>query len=288
MHLLAIMRAIILANKQSLFKINGKTLLQRNIEIFRKRGFEVAVYPAKYKKYAPNVKMIRSLKDLKEDALIIKGNAWIKNFEMKGNYFIGKDGSLIGYIGKDKFKGKKEIVEIEAVEIKSEEDLKKVKNFYRWKIDEFLKSTYLTPQQLSVASFLLAIIAFLFYLPKEYTFIFIGSIIILFVALMDNWEEKLKKLKKEENDLDFTLDTFADVAIISGLTIFAYSRHTIAWLLGISALSLATILKAYGNCFHRQWFLVAIAIGSLLFIPNITLVALLILILAWLIKCLKE
>ena len=282
------MKVIILANKQSLFKINGKTLLQRNIEIFRKMGFEVAVYPAKYKKYAPDVKMIRSLKDLKEDALIIKGNAWIKNFKMKGNYFIGKDGNLIGYIGRDKFKGKKEIVGVEAVEIKSEEDLEKVKNFYKWKIDEFLKSTYLMPQQISIASFLLAIIAFLFYLPKEYIFIFAGSIIIFFIALMENWEEKLRKLKKEENNLDFTLDMFADATIILGLTIFAYSRHHIAWLFGISTLSLATILKAYGECFHRQWFLVAIAIGSMLFIPNITLIALLIIIVVWLIKCLKE
>ncbi|KAA0014030.1 MAG: hypothetical protein FE041_02205 [Thermoplasmata archaeon] len=293
------MKAVILVDEKSLWKICGKSILARLTNLLKKNIEEIYIFaPPKLKKRIREelgeIKFLRSFKDLKEKALIIKGNVFLKEIKFDGDILIGKDGSKIAYIGtKEKIRGRR--TKIDGFEIKSREDIKKAEEELSHivvckkdivgeyltkkisaKIASLICSTYIAPSQMAVAALLIALLSFLFYLLSDYIYVLSAAFLVGISSIVFGVGEELAELKEQRfSELP---NIFAIFLILLGFTFFAYEvgKSIYAWIIsffavmGVFALFHESRFK--DTLIGRDVIFFIIFIASLFYQPFIALV----------------
>jgi|Deesub1362A_J573_1020465.scaffolds.fasta_scaffold09740_2 hypothetical protein len=282
------MKAVIIANEKSLWRLCEKSILEELVEKLRKENFEeIYVYPARYKNYLKkaNIKFLRSLKYIKGKAFVIKSNVFIKSLKLEGDVFKGNDGEVIAYIGRPSknFKEKGKVKKIDGFEIKNEDDLKKaekelidelgssglVSKYINKKISSGLASlickTYITPLQLYITSFLISLLAFLFYIPAKYVFTALAGICIFVSLIVEETSNKISYRKRGKEKI--AMNIFSDFVIVLGAAYLAWSNggNIYAWIFGFLVAMGITFIEfiATPSPVGRDFFMFAIFIGSI-------------------------
>ncbi len=117
-------------------------------------------------------------------------------------------------------------------------------------ISKFLVKTSITPNQITVISFLLSIIASLLFLAGKYIFLLIGGIISQISSIIDGCDGEIARLKYMQSDfgawLDAVLDRYSDAFLIAGLTYYSYiiSPSLYVFLTGFFAIT-GSFLNSY-------------------------------------------
>ncbi len=282
------MKAVIIANEKSLWNLRKKSVLEGLVERLKKENFEeIYVYPARYKKYLKkaNIKFLRSLKDVKGRAFVIKGNVLIKDLKLEGDVFKGNDDEVIAYMGRPSknFKEKGKVKKIDGFEIKNEDDLKKaerelidesgssglVSKYINQKISSglalLISKTYITSFQLYITSFLISVLAFLFYIPAKYVFTALAGIFVFVSLIIEETGNKIAygAISKEK----IAINIFSDFVIIMGATYLAWSSggNIYAWIFGFLLAMGITFIEFFAapSSVGRDFFMFAIFIGSI-------------------------
>ncbi|HEC88656.1 MAG TPA: hypothetical protein ENI52_05010 [Thermoplasmata archaeon] len=291
------MKVVIIANKESLMNLCGKSVLERLIDFLIEEEKDVYVYPAKYKKILSNknAKFLRSLNDLKEKSFVIKGNVFLENIDFEKKVLVGENEEVIAYYGfpSKKFDMKGELKKIKAFEIKNEKDLRKaekklnekftqsdfvskhINKIVSEKLSLLVCRSYITSNQLFTISFLFSLLAFLFFLPSEYLYIVFAGIFIQISGIIHSTAEKISFLRNgKKNNV---INIFSDFAIIVGLSSFLWNETEIVYIWIISLIMLAGMavveLSEDTSLIGRSSILFILFIGCLL---NQILVAMLI------------
>ena len=100
----------------------------------------------------------------------------------------------------------------------------------RWlslKITKYILKTNVTPNQISLFSFILSLIASLFFFLGGYINLATGAVLAQMSSIIDGCDGEVARLKHMESDfgkwLDAVLDRYADAFLLGGLTWYAYS-----------------------------------------------------------------
>ena len=95
-------------------------------------------------------------------------------------------------------------------------------------ITKWLVKTNVTPNQISLISFLASAIAALSFTIGNYAFLVLGGIIAQFASIIDGCDGEVSRLKYSSSDyggwLDAVLDRYADGFLLFGLTLYAYQQ----------------------------------------------------------------
>ncbi len=93
---------------------------------------------------------------------------------------------------------------------------------------KWLVKTDLTPNQISLISFLASVIAALSFMVGNYAFLVLGGIIAQFASIIDGCDGEVSRLKYSSSEyggwLDAVLDRYADGFLLFGLTLYAYQQ----------------------------------------------------------------
>ena len=291
------MKAVIIANEKSSWDLCGKSVIERLIEELGYHFDEIYVYPARYRRIVKdeNVKFLRSLRDFKERAFVVKGNAFIEELKLDGNIFRGEDGKIIAYIGKPskRFDRKGRGKRIKGFEIEERKDIEKAVKLLTQKESRDIVATYicgkiasfLSPSlckagysslQLYLVSFLLAFLSFLFYIPSKYIFAVFAGIFAIVSGVMEESGRTIAILRNEREF--FAINIFSDFMIILGFTYFAWKIYggVVPWILGfVAAMGMAGVeaIKAEG-IIGRHLFILIIFIASIFYQPTMALLLL--------------
>lgn len=118
------------------------------------------------------------------------------------------------------------------------------------KISEVLLKTKITPNQISLISFIVALFGALFFYFGDYFFLVIGGILVHLSSIIDGCDGEVARLKLVETKyggwFDAVLDRYADAIIIFGMTYghwLLYNDITI-WTIGFMAL-MGSFLNSY-------------------------------------------
>jgi len=99
------------------------------------------------------------------------------------------------------------------------------------RISKWLVSKNVSPNQISLASFLFSTLAALFFAIGYYPLLLLGGLIAQFASIIDGCDGEIARLKYQSSQyggwLDAVLDRYADGFLLFGLTLYAY-QHT-AW-----------------------------------------------------------
>jgi len=95
-------------------------------------------------------------------------------------------------------------------------------------ITKWCVKTNLTPNQISLISFLTSVIAALSFTIGNYTFLVLGGIIAQFASIIDGCDGEVSRLKYSSSEyggwLDAVLDRYSDGFLLFGLTFYAYQQ----------------------------------------------------------------
>ena len=129
------------------------------------------------------------------------------------------------------------------------------------KISAIVVNTNLTPNQISVISFIIALASAAFFFLGEYRYLIIGGILVQMASIVDGCDGEIARLKFLRTDygafLDSVLDRYADGIMILCL-IFGYwmlqSHGSISvWIIGLFAL-VGSYMISYTNARHESIF----------------------------------
>lgn len=105
------------------------------------------------------------------------------------------------------------------------------------RISKFLVNFNITPNQISLFSFLLSVIAAGLFALGSYWFLVLGGIIAQFASVIDGSDGEVARLKYLSSDyggwFDAVLDRYADAFLLFGLTWHVYSQDSSPWILVI-------------------------------------------------------
>jgi CDP-L-myo-inositol myo-inositolphosphotransferase len=94
------------------------------------------------------------------------------------------------------------------------------------RISKYLVKTNITPNQVSLFSFILCCIAASFFFLGEYPYLLLGGIIAQISSVIDGCDGEIARLRFQETDFggwfDAVLDRYADAFLLFGLTYYAY------------------------------------------------------------------
>lgn len=118
------------------------------------------------------------------------------------------------------------------------------------KISELLLKTKITPNQISLISFIVGFFGALFFYFGEYIFLVIGGILVHLSSIIDGCDGEVARLKLVETKyggwFDAVLDRYADAIIIFGMIHGHWILHNdiIIWTIGFMAL-MGSFLNSY-------------------------------------------
>jgi|GEM_PF-3526531 len=280
------MKAVIVANKESLLPLCGEMVVERLIKKLREYGFdEIYIYPLSYSRMIKgrDVKFIGSLKKIKDDVFVIKGNVVLLRLRLcPENIFKTKDGSVIAFYGKPSknFRREGRACKIDGFEIKNRDDLKRVEILlerekgdvaYEYinskissRISSLLCSTYIMPWQLMASSFLVSLLAMIFYTGKSYIYAIIAAILVEISAIMkDSGEELMTARSNKWHALKF-IPLFP--AII-GASYYSWAEGAsfYIWIFALLVVMAVAIMQRSGEGYVGEDFLMlSLLIGTLL------------------------
>lgn len=118
------------------------------------------------------------------------------------------------------------------------------------RISEVLLKTKITPNQISLMSFIIAILAALFLSFGDYIYLIIGGILVQLSSIIDGCDGEVARLRLQESKyggwFDAVLDRYADAIIIFGMLYGHWSLHNdmLIWTVGFIAL-VGSFLNSY-------------------------------------------
>ena len=118
------------------------------------------------------------------------------------------------------------------------------------KISELLLKTKITPNEISLISFIIALFGALFFYFGDYVFLVIGGILVQMSSIIDGCDGEVARLKLVETEyggwFDAVLDRYADAIIIFGMIHGHWILHNdiIIWTIGFMAL-MGSFLNSY-------------------------------------------
>ncbi len=100
----------------------------------------------------------------------------------------------------------------------------------------------ITPNQISLFSFMLSMIAAGLFALGNYGYLALGGIIAQLASIIDGSDGEVARLKYLSSDyggwLDAVLDRYADAFLLFGLTWYVYSQNLSPWVLGVGYLAI--------------------------------------------------
>jgi choline kinase/phosphatidylglycerophosphate synthase len=100
----------------------------------------------------------------------------------------------------------------------------------------------ITPNQISLFSFMLSMIAAGLFALGNYGYLALGGIIAQFASIIDGSDGEVARLKYLSSDyggwFDAVLDRYADAFLLFGLTWYVYSHNMSPWVLGVGFLAI--------------------------------------------------
>jgi CDP-L-myo-inositol myo-inositolphosphotransferase len=118
------------------------------------------------------------------------------------------------------------------------------------KISELLLKTKITPNQISLVSFITSFFGALFFYVGEYIFLIIGGILVQLSSIIDGCDGEVARLKLIQTRyggwFDAVLDRYADAIIIFGMIHGHWLLHNdiVIWTIGFAAL-VGSFLNSY-------------------------------------------
>jgi len=118
------------------------------------------------------------------------------------------------------------------------------------KISELLLKTNITPNQISLISFIAGLFGALFFYFGDYIFLVIGGLLVHLSSIIDGCDGEVARLKLSESKyggwFDAVLDRYADAIIIFGMIHGHWILHNdiIIWTIGFAAL-MGSFLNSY-------------------------------------------
>ena len=118
------------------------------------------------------------------------------------------------------------------------------------KISELLLKTKITPNQISLISFIVGLFGALFFYVGDYVFLVIGGILVHLSSIIDGCDGEVARLKLIETEyggwFDAVLDRYADAIIIFGMIHGHWTLHNdiTIWTIGFMAL-MGSFLNSY-------------------------------------------
>ena len=111
------------------------------------------------------------------------------------------------------------------------------------RISRWLVKKNITPNQISVGTFLLSLLATLFFMIGYYPVLVLGGLVAQLASIIDGCDGEVARLKYLSSEyggwLDAVLDRYADGFLLFGLTLYAYQHMAMSWLaLGIGFLAI--------------------------------------------------
>ncbi len=279
------MKAVIVANKESLLPLCGEMVIERLIKKLKDYGFDgIYVYPLSYSRIIKNdeVKFIGSLEKIRDDVFVIKGNVFLSRLHLcRENIFKTRDGSIVAFYGKPStnFKRKGKACRIEGFEIKNDDDIKKAEMIlqmkrgdviYRYinsKISSVISSrlcpTYIMPWQLIAVSFLISLLSMIFFINKSYVYAAIAAILVEISAVVKDSGEEMMIVKSNRIQAVKSLPLFP--AIIGGAYhAWAEGASFYIWIAAILIAMAIAIMQRGGEGYAGEDFLMfSIFIGCL-------------------------
>ncbi len=99
--------------------------------------------------------------------------------------------------------------------------------YFSAKITKYLINTNITPNEISLFSFLMCIIASLAFLLGKYSYLLFGGILAQISSIIDGCDGEIARLKFQSSKfgawLDAILDRYSDAFLLFGLTVYAYN-----------------------------------------------------------------
>lgn len=127
------------------------------------------------------------------------------------------------------------------------------------RITKKIVNTNLAPTQITIISFILALVSAAFFFLGEYKYLIIGGILAQFSSIIDGCDGEVARLKFLTTDygafVDSILDRYADAIIILGL-IFGYwmlQGSISVWIIGLFAL-IGSFMISYTNARFEEIF----------------------------------
>jgi len=215
-----------------------------------------------------------------------RGNA--KVFDIKDKYWIDIDDKL-------SYKKAKRLL-ISNLKKKSDGPVSRYINRpISTKITKLLLKTNITPNIISLFTFLLAAIGSIFFFLGGYPNLIIGAVFAQFASIIDGCDGEIARLKMQTSEFggwfDAVLDRYADALLLFGLTIFVFnlSPNFVMLLIGFLAI-IGSFMNSYtadkydglmkklttpnSSYFRlgRDVRMIIILIGALLYVPFIVLI----------------
>ena len=118
------------------------------------------------------------------------------------------------------------------------------------KISEMLLKTRITPNQITLLSFITGIIASVFFYLGDYIYLIIGGVLVQISSVVDGCDGEIARLKLRQTNyggwFDAVLDRYADGLIIFGMIYGHWALHgnALIWTVGFAAL-IGSFLNSY-------------------------------------------
>ena len=173
---------------------------------------------------------------------------------------------------------------INAFEIKSKEDLrlaekkiskkfsppdfvsKHINKIFSENLSFLICKSYINSNQLFTISFLLSLLAFLFFLPSEYLYIIFAGIFIQIAGIINTTAEKISHIRGEKTNT--AINVFSDFVIILGSSSFLWNEtgNVYVWIFSLLLLmGMAVVeLSKDGGLIGRNSILFVLFIGCIL------------------------
>ncbi len=127
------------------------------------------------------------------------------------------------------------------------------------RLSSYLVNTPVTPNQITLISFFLAILAALFFTQDSYVLFATGGLLAQLASIIDGCDGEIARLKFQQSEygawLDAVLDRYADAFLIAGITWHVANYRllgNIGWLLGIFAL-IGSFINSYTADKYDGW-----------------------------------
>ena len=127
------------------------------------------------------------------------------------------------------------------------------------RISKILLKTGITPNQISILSFVIGLAGASFFFVGEYFYLILGAMLVHFHSVVDGCDGEVARLKLRQTKyggwLDSVLDRYADAAIILGLSYgyWSITGDATIWIIGFFAL-IGTFLNSYTSSKYDSIF----------------------------------
>ena len=117
-------------------------------------------------------------------------------------------------------------------------------------VTKYVSKLSITPNQMTIFSFFVAVLASILFLIKGYLAIFFGGLLTQFSSILDGVDGEIARIKYLETKfgkwLDSVLDRYADGFLLGGLTLNAFIRFKNNWSIVIGILAImGSLINSY-------------------------------------------